>query len=192
MEQPENNESLQLSWSRCRTPSIREAAKTRVRQLIADLKARQMEVGRVLVIGPQHGYELEALRDSGVAELVAVDTVPEFVTDCTELGFRCEHILAERMTEVIEGKWNIYASHSLEHCYDLAAVTEQIRHVMDQWCYIATPIEPLGHRPAAKEDKAHLSRFRDRRKILNALVPLQCIRQNTHRTLFDGLFVRSK
>ncbi len=189
--EPEGNAALQYVWSKCRTEGIRNGAKHRVKSLVADIGARGWDMGRVLVIGPQHGFELEQFRDCGV-EAVGIDTVPEFVTDCTELGFRCEHIPAERMTEVIDGKWNVYASHSLEHCYDINTAVEQLLAVLDKWCYMVSPIEPLGHRPLEKEDKAHLSRFRDRQSIHDAMAPLVCAKQDNHKTMFEGLFIKPK
>ncbi len=188
--EPKGNAALQYSWSKCRTEGIRNGAKHRVKALVDEVTARGWDVGRVLVIGPQHGFELEQFRDCGITEVVGIDMVPEFVTDCTELGFRCEHIPAERMTEVIEGKWNVYACHSLEHCYDVKAAVEQIVSVLDKWCYMAAPIELPGHKPPEKEDKAHLSRFRSRQSILDAMSPLVCVRQNSHKTSFVGLFTK--
>ncbi len=186
MNQPEGNAELQYTWSKCRSDNIRNGAKSRVRETIGIVEANGMDVGRVLVIGPQHGFELEEFRDCGITELVAIDVVPDFVADCTDLGFRCEHIPAERMTEVIEGKWNIYAHHCLEHCYDIRAAIEQIQVVLDQWCLVGVPIEPVPGR-----DVAHLSRITSAEEIRGLLEPLECITLQQTRTGFRGLFHKS-
>lgn len=183
MEQPDGNEALQYTWSKCRSDGIRNGAKSRVRDTIGLVKSQGLDVGRVLVIGPQHGFELEEFRECGVKELIAIDVVPEFIADCEALGFRCEHIPAERLGEVIDGKWNVYAHHCLEHCYDIRAAIGQILSILDQWCLVGVPIEPVPG-----PDVAHLSRIENAADIRELLRPLECNVIQQTRTGFRGLF----
>lgn len=173
-ERPDEYESLQLSWSRCRSADIRNGAMGRVHRALRDVKQHALPADHVLVIGPQHGFELEAFRAAGVKRLLGVDAVPEFVDDCTKLGFAAIQCDAERLTVMVEGRWNIYTCHSLEHCWDFPAAAEQIVEVVDRWLHVCVPVEK-----GEVKDKAHLSPVRDHETFLAAFKGLRVVWQGS-------------
>ena len=144
--------AIQKSWCVGRSDGIRRGAQSRVAQCVAWVRDVGRDVGNVLVIGPQHGFELQAFRALGATSIVGVDVVPEFCEDCRALGFECIQAKAESLARLVSGRWNVYASHALEHCEDLAAVSQAIAAIRDAWLYVAVPIEPAGSR-----DRAHFS-----------------------------------
>ena len=171
-QEPDGNEALQLSWSRCRSEAICKGAQKRVRQALSWAQESGLDAGRVLVIGPQHGFELEQLRESGVKEILAIDIVEDFVQDCAAVGFTCLKCAVECMGEIIKDKWNVYVSHTLEHCYDIEAAVEQIKMVVDKWCCIVVPIEEKS-----SKDKAHLSRIQGPDVVPDLFKPMQITQQ---------------
>lgn len=146
---------LQYSWSKCRSKAIEDGAKYRVHNGCKLIRSSGLRLESVLVVGPQHGFELEAFRDEGI-QVEGLDVVPEFCNDCTELGFVCHEIAMEDVDPATFGKYDgVYASHSIEHFFDATKAVSNIMAIAS-WCLINAPIEPAGGK-----DKAHLSRVSD-------------------------------
>ncbi len=145
----------QHAWCCSRSEALRNVAVARVEQCSEWLANAGLAMGNVLVVGPRWGDELKTLQGLGVKELCGVEVVPQFAAECREAGFKCLEHDAESMGDAIKGKWNVYASHSLEHCHDIAAAAVSIAKVCDQWCYIALPIEFKG-----TKNPAHASAVR--------------------------------
>lgn len=156
MSRPEKYAAIQQSWSRSRGQAISDGAKSRVNQCLDLVNERDLSADDVLVIGPQHGYELQALAIAGVQRITAIDCVQSFVNDGRELGFDVHLCEAENLDVHISAEWNFYTSHALEHCYDLERAVANIVKRTLQWAFVCVPIEPNE-----VHDKAHFSPIRD-------------------------------
>ena len=176
----EDYQKLQRAWSVGRSKNVEEGARQRVQVAVRELKRDQLGTQNVLVLGPQHGFELLEFREQGFASILGVDVVPSFCDDCRDLGFECLQGSAEELSSIVSGKWNIYASHTLEHCYDLPAAVQQIESVCDQWCFVGVPIEPES------ANAGHCSPIRSR-KYFQSLFPTQ-----TWRWVYDSYRLSEK
>jgi len=190
---PSGNVALQKSWSAGTGPATQQGARSRVKFALHWVAEEKLTANRVLVVGPQHGFELEQLGLSEVPEFQGLELVPDYAASCREKGFTCIEGPAERAAELVEGRWNIYTCHSLEHTYDVQAAVDAIRQVCLSWCFVAVPIEP-GTTPP--KDKAHLSVFRTVEQVKALFSPWADLRReysNTGgagKTDFRALYVK--
>lgn len=141
---PDNYPDLQYKWSVGRSSGVEAVARGRVGNAIDIAKKEGLNHSGVLVIGPQHGFELLEYQRQGFHPVIGLEVVPSFCEDCRKLGFDCYEGDVEHLTDVVLGPWNVHASHVLEHCYDPTAAVRQIEQVCDQWCFVGVPIELTG------------------------------------------------
>lgn len=154
---------LQLKWSRGRKPVYESGARGAVRYVADHLSSLGLPVGNVLVVGPQHGFELSEWHNRGADRILGVDVVPEFVADCQKMGFQCLECAAEELDAAIEPdvRWNVYCRETAEHFADRDRALRRIRSVLDRWAFFSIPLEPYGSR-----DRAHCSRFSSPSELL--------------------------
>jgi hypothetical protein len=139
------NIAIQTSWSRGRSEAVESGAHKSVGHCMAWVTGRGLKFDNILAIGPQHGFELDAMIRFGAKTVIGVDIVPEFCEDCRERGHQCLEGEAEELTTLLPGeKWNVYTSHSMEHFVDAGRAAKEITGLLDQWCYVTLPIEPDG------------------------------------------------
>lgn len=170
---PEGNNKLQHEWSECRSENTTKRQKRTIVEAAELVKEHlgKGAIGKVLVVGPQHGYELGYWKEFA-EDTYGVDPVPEFVQDCRKAGHKCLECCAEEMAQHFpEGEWNVYTSHALEHCVDRALAVENMKRLMKKWAYITVPIEPSEE----IRDKAHLSPIRSIADIESQLKPLRIV-----------------
>lgn len=149
-----------------------EGAKNNVRLAAEWIETERLAMGdSMLVLGPAWGHELQALRSCGARDILAVEPVPEFCQRCRSLGFTCWQESAEDVPAAGRRR-NIYASHSLEHCYDQPHVIRTIKAICLVWCFVVVPIE------CKKPDNpAHLSWISDADKFIESFLPLVPLQQ---------------
>ena len=93
----------------------------------------------VLCVGCRNGLELDLFANAGVGEIVGIDLIsqrPDIrVMDMHEIAFA-------------DGRFDaVYASHSLEHAYDLDTVVSEIARVARPGAVVGVevPLDPASH-----------------------------------------------
>ena len=156
----EENLALQLSWSNTGGKSGNDDYGKYVYGYVDTgaswVENAGLEFGRVMCVGCQRGYELDAWSKRG-CQVMGVDIVQKFVDECRGKGFDVTQHPVETLSEVVpERSWNIYTCHSLEHLVDVQRAVECLCKIMDRWMYVCVPVEWRG-----SKDKAHLSCIKD-------------------------------
>jgi len=181
--EPIDNDVTQESVSRCRSKAIRAGARARVDEALSVATKHGLPTSRILVVGPQHGYEPQRYEERG-KDVVSVDVVKSFVEDCRKLGLSCVHSPIERFEPIsVDG---VHASHCLEHTYDIREALSVIKACAKSWIYASIPIIPEGKRPG----KGDLSVFRNKKKILELFapwVPIEVIKKT--KLTYTAMFV---
>jgi hypothetical protein len=144
MQQPLGYQELQYKWCVGRGDEVQASAAGRVQNATEIVRRLGLSKSGVLVIGPQHGFELQEYQDLGFAPVVGLEVVESFCQDGRALGFEVYQGDCEHLASVVPGRWNIHASHILEHCYDQQEAVRQITQACDEWCFVGVPIEPTG------------------------------------------------
>jgi len=189
-----DNIALQESWCKCRSKAISDGARSAAGKCFCLLYDMHISLGNVLVIGPQHGFELiewKLLTQSQNADsaVIGLEPVPLFAQDCRDLGFpvlekSAESLRAEDLpTE--NGPFNIYCRHTAEHFVDRDLAFQNMLSLDPEWIYLEVPVEPEVPR-----DKAHLSSFKSHKEASGCLDGLVWSKMS-HSTFF-GLFCPAK
>jgi SAM-dependent methyltransferase len=123
------------------------------------LSQRVVELGglsagsSVLCVGCRNGLELDLFRSEGVGEAVGIDLFSQrediLVMDMHDLGFPAARFDA------------VYASHSLEHAYDVGQVLREVARVTRPGGVVGVEV-PLG-RGSSEADRLEFETLRDLR-----------------------------
>lgn len=118
----------------------------------------------VVALGCADGTEILALKKQGIENVIGVEVVRERVVRGQAAGLDVRHGTVEGIIDPSVGlyrvggrKYDIFASHVLEHCHNLNAAVHNIVRLMGvgNRIVIFSPIEPNG-----SGNKAHLSPIR--------------------------------
>jgi len=126
--------------------------------LVRAVADRAVDGARILCIGCRNGYELDRFRSLGY-DAVGIDLFSQrqdiLVMDMHELAFDDDSFDA------------VYASHSLEHSYDLDRVLSEIRRVARDGAVVAIEV-PVRHK-GSDADLIEFSGLDDLRERLRPL-----------------------
>lgn len=104
----------------------------------------------VLCVGSGDGLEVEAWQLLGY-HAHGVEVSPEKAMIARDHGAATTEAPAEGL-DAVEGLWNIYCAHTLEHCRDARAVLAHFLRMALSTICIIVPVEPRGTR-----NPSHLS-----------------------------------
>jgi SAM-dependent methyltransferase len=110
-------------------------------RLINEVAEQQLTSGRVLCVGCRNGLELDRFRARGFQDVVGIDIFSQrddiLVMDMHQMTFP-------------DNSFNVvYASHSLEHSYDVARVAGEIGRVAREGAVIGVEVPVRGQASAA-------------------------------------------
>lgn len=157
MNEPKDFRAIQQKYcdskDRSDESDLHVGARLRVRRTIQWANNVGLDVGKVLCVGPRYGAEMHQFRDHTDTIVSGLEPVADFAAFCREDGLAIVESTVE--DAVLTPGWNIFASHSIEHCYDRTLAIDKLKANCDEWFYIETPIEPN-----VIKDEAHFSPFR--------------------------------
>jgi SAM-dependent methyltransferase len=118
------------------------------------------ESSSVLCIGCRNPIELDLFKTAGVGEVVGIDLISQrpdiYVMDMHEMTFGEDRFDA------------VYASHSLEHAYDVVAVVREIGRVGRPGAVVGVEV-PLGE-GSSTADRVTFHGLRDLRRVVGLVV----------------------
>lgn len=156
--QPDDYENIQRRF--CSNSSHGGGDLTRMGQRAVRnaVEALQWLHPSILCVGCGDGAEMQAMKDAGMAadQLLGVEVVDTRVETAKSRGFNVVHSSAEDMIEHVDGEYDIYVGHTLEHTYDLLKAINSIKSLCSKRIVIIVPIEFRG----TSGNKAHFTPVR--------------------------------
>jgi SAM-dependent methyltransferase len=105
----------------------------------------------ILDVGCGDGWGMECFKSHGFVDMIGIELVQERVDIAKKYGFSVFKGVAEDTLKVLQEhalmnvKYNVFISHTLEHCFDQKKVIEDLKTIANIF-WIIVPIEVTGSR----------------------------------------------